>query len=50
VVLPFSPHYRKVFARHGLKAWAISNHLVGQADCDPIDERGPVKAYRESRE
>ncbi|MCU1687697.1 MAG: sugar phosphate isomerase/epimerase [Amycolatopsis sp.] len=27
-------------ARHGLKVWAISNHLVGQAVCDhPIDER-----------
>jgi sugar phosphate isomerase/epimerase len=26
-------------ARHGLKTWAISNHLVGQAICDVIDER-----------
>jgi sugar phosphate isomerase/epimerase len=25
--------------RHGLGLWAISNHLVGQAVCDPIDER-----------
>ncbi len=25
--------------RHGLGVWAISNHLVGQAVCDPIDER-----------
>lgn len=25
--------------RHNLKCWAISNHLVGQAVCDPIDER-----------
>jgi sugar phosphate isomerase/epimerase len=24
---------------HGLGCWAISNHLVGQAVCDPIDER-----------
>ena len=24
---------------HGLKAYAVSNHLVGQAICDPIDER-----------
>jgi len=25
---------------HGLRVWAISNHLVGQAVCDhPIDER-----------
>jgi sugar phosphate isomerase/epimerase len=28
-----------VLARHGLKTWAISNHLVGQAVCDLIDER-----------
>lgn len=28
-----------LLARHGLKVWAISNHLVGQAVCDPIDER-----------
>jgi sugar phosphate isomerase/epimerase len=27
-------------AEHGLKVWAISNHLVGQGVCDhPIDER-----------
>ena len=25
--------------RHGLGCWAIGNHLVGQAVCDPIDER-----------
>lgn len=25
--------------QHGLKTWAISNHLVGQAVCDLIDER-----------
>ncbi len=24
---------------YGLRCWAISNHLVGQAVCDPIDER-----------
>ena len=24
---------------HGLSCWTISNHLVGQAVCDPIDER-----------
>jgi sugar phosphate isomerase/epimerase len=24
---------------HGLGCWAISNHLVGQAVCDPIDQR-----------
>lgn len=26
-------------AKHGLKTWSISNHLVGQAVCDVIDER-----------
>jgi sugar phosphate isomerase/epimerase len=26
-------------AKHGLKTWAISSHLVGQAVCDTIDER-----------
>src|SRR5690606_23462608 len=25
--------------KHGLNCWAISNHLVGQAVCDRIDER-----------
>ena len=30
---------RDVLARHGLKVFAISNHLVGQAVCDRIDER-----------
>ena len=28
-----------LLAKHGLKSWAISNHLVGQAVCDKIDER-----------
>ncbi|MCW5765629.1 MAG: sugar phosphate isomerase/epimerase [Phycisphaeraceae bacterium] len=28
-----------LLARHGLKVWAISNHLVGQCVCDPIDSR-----------
>lgn len=28
-----------ILAKHGLKVWAISNHLVGQAVCDPIDVR-----------
>lgn len=28
-----------LLARYGLKVWAISNHLVGQAVCDRIDER-----------
>jgi sugar phosphate isomerase/epimerase len=29
----------EILAKHGLKTWAISNHLVGQAVCDNIDER-----------
>jgi len=28
-----------LLAKHDLKTWAISNHLVGQAVCDNIDER-----------
>jgi sugar phosphate isomerase/epimerase len=28
-----------LLAKHGLKTWAISSHLVGQAICDPINER-----------
>ncbi|QIN78490.1 TIM barrel protein [Rubrobacter marinus] len=28
-----------LLAEHGLRCYAISNHLVGQAVCDPIDER-----------
>jgi sugar phosphate isomerase/epimerase len=30
---------REMLASHGLDVWAISNHLVGQAVCDQIDER-----------
>jgi sugar phosphate isomerase/epimerase len=30
---------RDLLKRHELGCWAISNHLVGQAVCDPIDER-----------
>jgi len=30
---------RALLARHGLTVFAISNHLVGQAVCDRIDER-----------
>ncbi|MCL5269978.1 MAG: sugar phosphate isomerase/epimerase [bacterium] len=30
---------RELLARHDLKVFAISNHLVGQAVCDRIDER-----------
>jgi sugar phosphate isomerase/epimerase len=29
----------ELLARHNLKVWAISNHLVGQCVCDAIDER-----------
>jgi len=30
---------RDLLARHGLEVFAISNHLVGQAVCDRIDDR-----------
>jgi sugar phosphate isomerase/epimerase len=30
---------RELLAKHNLKVFAISNHLVGQAVCDSIDER-----------
>lgn len=30
---------RELLARHGLRVFAIANHLVGQAVCDRIDER-----------
>jgi sugar phosphate isomerase/epimerase len=30
---------RELLERHGLEVWAIGNHLLGQAVCDPIDER-----------
>jgi sugar phosphate isomerase/epimerase len=30
---------RELLERHGLNCWAIGNHLVGQAVCDPIDAR-----------
>lgn len=30
---------RSLLSTHGLSVHAISNHLVGQAVCDPIDER-----------
>ena len=29
----------EILAKHGLKTWAISNHLMGQAVCDNIDAR-----------
>jgi len=31
--------HRDLLEKHGLRCWAISNHLVGQAVCDPIDQR-----------
>ena len=38
-----SPGYvaakRALLADHGLQCFAIGNHLVGQAVCDPVDER-----------
>ena len=30
---------RDLLEQHNLKCWAISNHLVGQCVCDPIDTR-----------
>ena len=30
---------RELLERHGLGCWAIGQHLVGQAVCDPIDDR-----------
>lgn len=30
---------KEILEKHGLKVWSISNHLVGQAVCDLIDER-----------
>ena len=30
---------REMLLAHGLDVWAVSNHLVGQAVCDNIDER-----------
>ena len=30
---------REILSRHGLQCFAVSTHLVGQAVCDPIDER-----------
>jgi sugar phosphate isomerase/epimerase len=30
---------RELLDRHGLQCFAISAHLVGQATCDPVDER-----------
>ncbi|MHC4947400.1 MAG: sugar phosphate isomerase/epimerase family protein [Planctomycetota bacterium] len=35
----YCPAKRALLDEHGLGCWAISSHLVGQAVCDPIDER-----------
>jgi sugar phosphate isomerase/epimerase len=35
----YTENLRTLLARHGLTCSAISNHLVGQAVCDPIDHR-----------
>jgi sugar phosphate isomerase/epimerase len=35
----YCPRKRDLLAEHGLACFAISNHLVGQAVCDSIDER-----------
>ncbi|MGK5551388.1 sugar phosphate isomerase/epimerase family protein [Actinomadura kijaniata] len=36
----YVPRRLETLAKHDLKVWTISNHLVGQAVCDdPIDER-----------
>lgn len=36
---PYRHSRWEILNRHGLKCYAISNHLVGQAVCDRIDER-----------
>ncbi|MGE5465141.1 MAG: sugar phosphate isomerase/epimerase family protein, partial [Syntrophothermus sp.] len=35
----YLPHRRDVLEKYGLKCYAISNHNVGQAICDVIDEK-----------
>ena len=35
----YAAEQRARLERHGLGCWAIGNHLVGQAVCDPIDSR-----------
>ena len=37
--LDYCVAHREMLQSHGLDVWAISNHLVGQAVCDRIDER-----------
>jgi sugar phosphate isomerase/epimerase len=35
----YADRHRELLAQHGLRCLAISTHLVGQAVCDPIDDR-----------
>ena len=35
----YADNQRELLAQHGLRCLAISTHLVGQAVCDPIDDR-----------
>jgi sugar phosphate isomerase/epimerase len=35
----YCPQKLDLLAKYELRTWAISNHLVGQAVCDPIDSR-----------
>ncbi len=37
--LDYCESQKAILEKHGLAVWAISNHLVGQAVADPIDER-----------
>ena len=39
---------RDILNKHGLQCFAISNHLVGQAVCDHIDERHKASCRRAS--
>ena len=36
---PYCRSRRALLEKHGLQVFAVSSHLVGQAVCDPIDER-----------
>src|SRR3954467_6847489 len=36
---PYVRAQRELLDRHGLNVWALGAHLVGQAVCDPIDDR-----------
>lgn len=35
----YLPRHWQMLQDHKLGCWAVSNHLVGQAVCDPVDER-----------